>query len=59
MQELLRQAQQMQQGLFAAQEQLAAVSPAALTIDLRAAIGTEPVPLHPGATRFFRGEKDP
>jgi uncharacterized protein len=46
-------------GLFAAQEQLAAVSPAALTIDLRAAIGTEPVPLHPGAMRFFRGEKDP
>lgn len=46
-------------GLFAAQEQLAAVSPAALTIDLRAAIGTQPVPLHPGAERFFRGEKDP
>jgi TRAP transporter TAXI family solute receptor len=47
------------EGLFAAQEQLAAVSPAALTIDLRAAIGTQPVPLHPGAERFFRGEKDP
>jgi TRAP transporter TAXI family solute receptor len=46
-------------GLFAAQEQLAAVSPAALTIDLRAAIGTHPVPLHPGAERFFRDEKDP
>jgi TRAP transporter TAXI family solute receptor len=46
-------------GLFAAQEQLAAASPAALTIDLRAAIGTQPVPLHPGAERFFRGEKDP
>jgi TRAP transporter TAXI family solute receptor len=47
------------EGLFAAQEQLAAVSPAALTIDLRAAIGTQPVPLHSGAERFFRGEKDP
>jgi hypothetical protein len=47
------------EGLFAAQEQLAAVSPAALTIDLRAAIGTQPVPLHPGAQTFFRGEKDP
>ncbi|TWF74348.1 hypothetical protein FHX44_11228 [Pseudonocardia hierapolitana] len=47
------------ESLFAAQEQLAAVSPAALTIDLRAAIGTQPVPLHPGAERFFRGEKDP
>jgi TRAP transporter TAXI family solute receptor len=46
-------------GLFAAQEQLAAESPAALTIDLRAAIGTQPVPLHPGAERFFRDEKDP
>jgi uncharacterized protein len=47
------------EGLFAAQEQLAAASPAALTIDLRAAIGTQPVPLHPGAERFFRAEKDP
>ncbi|GAA0906779.1 TAXI family TRAP transporter solute-binding subunit [Pseudonocardia zijingensis] len=47
------------EGLFAAQEELAAVSPAALTIDLRAAIGTQPVPLHPGAERFFRTEKDP
>jgi uncharacterized protein len=47
------------EGLFAAQEQLAAASPAALTIDLRAAIGTQPVPLHPGAEQFFRGEKDP
>ena len=47
------------EGLFAAQEQLAAASPAALTIDLRAAIGTQPVPLHPGAERFFREEKDP
>jgi TRAP transporter TAXI family solute receptor len=47
------------EGLFAAQEQLAAASPAALTIDLRAAIGTQPVPLHPGAERFFRSEKDP
>jgi TRAP transporter TAXI family solute receptor len=46
------------QGMFDAQEQLAAASPAALTIDLRAAIGTQPVPLHPGAERFFRGEKD-
>jgi uncharacterized protein len=44
-------------GLFAAQEELAAASPAALTIDLRAAIGTQPVPLHPGAERFFREEK--
>jgi uncharacterized protein len=47
------------EGLFAAQEQLTAASPAALTIDLRAAIGTQPVPLHPGAEQFFRAEKDP
>ncbi|OZM81077.1 TAXI family TRAP transporter solute-binding subunit [Pseudonocardia sp. MH-G8] len=53
------QASALVEGLFAAQEQLAAVSPAALTIDLRAAIGTQPVPLHPGAERFFRDEKDP
>jgi uncharacterized protein len=44
-------------GMFEAQEQLTAVSPAALTIDLRAAIGTQPVPLHPGAERFFRAAK--
>jgi uncharacterized protein len=43
--------------MFEAQEQLAAVSPAALTIDPRAAIGTQPVPLHPGAEEFFRAEK--
>ena len=40
--------------LFAAQEGLAQASPAALTIDPRAAIGTQPVPLHPGAERFYR-----
>jgi TRAP transporter TAXI family solute receptor len=45
------------EGLFDAQEQLAAASPAALRIDPRAAIGTQPVPLHPGAERFFRTEK--
>jgi uncharacterized protein len=46
------------EAMFDVQEQLATVSPAALTIDLRAAIGTQPVPLHPGAERFFRAEKD-
>jgi TRAP transporter TAXI family solute receptor len=45
-------------GLFEAQAQLAAASPAALRIDPRAAIGTQPVPLHPGAERFFRTEKN-
>lgn len=45
-------------GLFDAQEELAVASPAALRIDLRAAIGTQPVPLHPGAERFFRETKE-
>jgi TRAP transporter TAXI family solute receptor len=47
------------EGMFDAQEQLTDASPAALTIDLRAAIGTQPVPLHPGAEHFFRSEKGP
>jgi uncharacterized protein len=45
-------------GMFEAQPDLAVASPAALTIDSRAAIGTQPVPLHPGAERFFRMAKD-
>ncbi|MCY7342942.1 MAG: TAXI family TRAP transporter solute-binding subunit [Pseudonocardia sp.] len=44
--------------LFRAQAKLAQASRAALTIDLRAAIGTQPVPLHPGAERFYREAKD-
>ncbi len=40
--------------LFTRQEQIAQSSPNALTIDMRAAIGTEPIPLHPGAERWFR-----
>ncbi|MEU7819003.1 TAXI family TRAP transporter solute-binding subunit [Pseudonocardia sp. NPDC049154] len=43
--------------IFAEQPRLAATSPAALTIDARAAIGTQPVPLHPGAERFYREAK--
>jgi TRAP transporter TAXI family solute receptor len=44
--------------LFSGQETLAETSPAALTIDPRAAIGTQPVPLHPGAEAFYRESKD-
>ncbi len=40
--------------MFAAQEELARASRAALTIDPRAAIGTQPLLLHPGAERFYR-----
>jgi TRAP transporter TAXI family solute receptor len=45
------------ESMFAAQKQLASVTPAALTIDPRSAIGTQPVPLHPGGERFFRSVK--
>jgi TRAP transporter TAXI family solute receptor len=44
--------------LFGGQEALAEASPVALTIDPRAAIGTQPVPLHPGAEAFYRASKD-
>jgi TRAP transporter TAXI family solute receptor len=43
--------------LFTEQEALAQVGPASLTIDPRAAIGTEPVLLHPGAELFYRDER--
>ncbi|MFC5994916.1 TAXI family TRAP transporter solute-binding subunit [Pseudonocardia hispaniensis] len=43
--------------LFAEQPRLRAASPAALTIDARAAIGTQPVALHRGAQRFYRSTK--
>ncbi|MGH3568215.1 MAG: TAXI family TRAP transporter solute-binding subunit [Pseudonocardia sp.] len=43
--------------LFAGQEGLAQASSAALTIDPRSAIGTQPVPLHPGAAQFYRAAK--
>jgi TRAP transporter TAXI family solute receptor len=45
-------------GMFRYQPQLARATEAALTIDLRAAIGTQPVPLHPGAERYFRAAKN-
>ncbi|MHA6793721.1 TAXI family TRAP transporter solute-binding subunit [Pseudonocardia bannensis] len=43
--------------LFVERPRLAAASAAALTIDSRAAIGTQPVSLHPGAARFYRSTK--
>ena len=45
------------QALFEFQPQLALASPSALTIDLRAAIGTQPVALHPGAEAYYRQAK--
>lgn len=45
-------------GLFAASEQLVKASPAGRSIDARSAIGTQPVPLHPGAEHYYRSAKD-
>lgn len=45
------------EAMLAEQSRLATTSPAALTIDSRSAIGTQPIPLHPGAERFYRAGK--
>lgn len=42
---------------FDEQPRLAEASPAAVTIDSRSAIGTQPIPLHPGAELFYRSTK--
>ena len=42
------------EALFSTQDELARSSRAALTMDPRAAIGTQPLLLHPGAERFYR-----
>ncbi|ANY08422.1 TAXI family TRAP transporter solute-binding subunit [Pseudonocardia sp. HH130630-07] len=42
---------------FTEQPRLAQASPAAVTIDSRSAIGTQPLPLHPGAVDFYRSSK--
>jgi TRAP-type uncharacterized transport system substrate-binding protein len=36
---------------------LAAAHPAAERLDIRSAIATLPVPLHPGAARYYRSVK--
>ncbi|MFG1647916.1 TAXI family TRAP transporter solute-binding subunit [Amycolatopsis sp. NPDC049252] len=45
-------------GLFAARAQLAKANPAALSIDVHPGIETQPIPLHPGALRYYRSQKD-
>ena len=45
-------------GLFAERERLVRANPAGRVIDTRSAIGTQPVPLHPGAERFYRSAKE-
>ncbi|HVK25788.1 MAG TPA: TAXI family TRAP transporter solute-binding subunit [Actinokineospora sp.] len=44
-------------GLFAAQDDLIKANRAALSIDVHSAIETDPIPLHPGAMRYFRDQK--
>ncbi|WP_447006420.1 TAXI family TRAP transporter solute-binding subunit [Saccharothrix isguenensis] len=44
-------------GLFQAQPSLVAVSPVARSIEIRSAIETTPVELHPGAARYYRDAK--
>ncbi|HEX4250548.1 MAG TPA: TAXI family TRAP transporter solute-binding subunit [Pseudonocardia sp.] len=44
--------------MFAERDRLVRANPAGRAIDTRSAIGTQPVPLHPGAERFYRSAKD-
>ncbi|QFZ24104.1 TAXI family TRAP transporter solute-binding subunit [Saccharothrix syringae] len=44
-------------GLFRAQPTLVSASPVARSIEVRSAIETTPVPLHPGAMRYYRDAK--
>ncbi|HET6711978.1 TAXI family TRAP transporter solute-binding subunit [Amycolatopsis sp.] len=44
-------------GLFDARGALASANPAALSIDVHPGIETQPIPLHPGALRYYRAQK--
>ncbi|MFB9689344.1 TAXI family TRAP transporter solute-binding subunit [Amycolatopsis plumensis] len=44
-------------GLFDARHELASANSAALSIDVHPGIETQPVPLHPGALRYYRSQK--
>ncbi|MFD7656200.1 TAXI family TRAP transporter solute-binding subunit [Actinosynnema sp. NPDC059797] len=44
-------------GLFRAQSALVSASPVARSIEVRSAIETTPIPLHPGAMRYYRDVK--
>ncbi len=50
-------AEALTKGLFDARAQLAQANPAALSIDVRPGIETQPIPLHPGALRYYRAQK--
>lgn len=47
-------AHELARGIFDAQADLAAANPSARSLDLRSAIETVPVPLHPGALDYYR-----
>lgn len=44
-------------GLFDARRELANANSAALSIDVHPGIETQPIPLHPGALRYYRSQK--
>ena len=44
-------------GLFDARPELANANQAALSIDVHPGIETQPIPLHPGAVRYYRSQK--
>ncbi|MDX3188950.1 TAXI family TRAP transporter solute-binding subunit [Streptomyces sp. MN03-5084-2B] len=44
-------------GLFNARRELAKANSAALSIDVHPGIETQPIPLHPGALRYYRSQK--
>ncbi|WP_051580121.1 TAXI family TRAP transporter solute-binding subunit [Pseudonocardia acaciae] len=46
------------EAMFDERERLVRANPAGRAIDTRSAIGTQPVPLHPGAERYYRELKD-
>jgi TRAP transporter TAXI family solute receptor len=50
-------AEALTRGLFLAQAELVKVNPTALTIDVRPAIETAPLELHPGALAYYRSVK--
>jgi len=43
--------------LFNARRELAIANPAALSIDVHPGIETQPIPLHPGALRYYQSQK--
>lgn len=51
-------ADEMVAAIFAERDRLVRANPAARAIDPRAAISTQPIPLHPGAERYYRAAKD-